>query len=644
MMLRLSHIIVILVWTCSIITAQESTKDTILLKEVMISEKFPQIPGIQKESISQQVLQQNQLNGISDAIKSLPGLQVRSYGPGSLASVYIRGAGASHTRLVWNDMPINSAMTGQSDFSQIPVFFTDNIVLLAGNNSLFSHLSGIGGTISIENRPNWSHPNSLNFNVNAGSFGQYASGLSFSQGGQKFIARTRYMYSQSANDFPYLNNAVLPIEKAFQQNALTYGHSLMQEFFVRNKKTLFSVLAFGNLNEREIPALMTNVSAARHDEVQKDKVVRITGSIERNLKNGQIFFKPGFSYSELQYHLTHFVTGGSITSIDSRSRENSFSSHQGLRWNYKKITLRSGLHVAWHDVKAIELAHQAGYEISRLETGIYTNLEHAISQKFKIVYAVKLDMGGKELLPLAPAIFFSYRPNGEKLPVFFASLGANNKLPSLNDLYYIPGGNPDLKTENSRSAEAGMEDCLFRFLGTCLNVSLTAFHQEITNWIVWQPSQFGYWHPVNIRNARSNGATAGLTWEKEWKDFSVFFDTRYTINRTQAEEEGYLSGQTIYLPEHNLTSQCQFSYKKFKFATDGQYMSARKTALYENTWSPELPPVWIQNISLEKQVEIYKHKLNLGLRLNNVFNEVWQQIVWRPMPGRSFVVSIRFEL
>ncbi len=626
------------------LSAQKSTSDTIVLKEVEIRGHYPTLPGIRKINISETALQENLLNDVSDVVRTLPSLHVRSSGPGSSSLAYIRGAGASHTNVTWNGILLNSPMTGQADLSLVPSLFPDDIMLLAGNNSSFSRSPAIGGTLCIENEPSWKSPNKAGLMLSAGSFGNYSGGIIFSRGNQKVISRLRLYGKMDENRFPYMNNAIIPQEKMIRTDAGMTNGSAQHELFLKKRKTQYSLITWAGIVNREIPALITNVTAAKHIETQNDRFVRICGSAEWNKRTLSLFIKPSFNASELRYKLIHSTTGGSITSSDSRSLEHAIGTHQGIDLRLRRTILRTGNSVSLQEANVTDLKYNSGYDHRQCEAIHYLNIEQPIGRYFRFLGAARAGWAGSGWMPPSPAVHFYYRPLNQNLPVFYVSAGKNYRWPSLNDLYFIPGGNPDLKHEKSISYEAGIEDCIFKIAGSCLNLNLTVFYQEIDDWIIWQPSQYGFWQPFNIRNATSAGYTCSADWVREFTKGKILFSSQYTYNVANARDEAYETGQPVYLPVHNIYTQIAFHYGKWKFTTNAQFMSERKTSLYKNTWSPELEPVWVQNVSAGRSFAIGKTNLNIGLRSENIFNVQWQQIMWRPMPGRSFLITLSFEM
>jgi outer membrane cobalamin receptor len=58
-----------------------------------------------------------------------------------------------------------------------------------------------------------------------------------------------------------------------------------------------------------------------------------------------------------------------------------------------------------------------------------------------------------------------------------------------------------------------------------------------------------------------------------------------------------------------------------------------------------LNPYILSRISLEKEITLKDVSLSLKTRIENLFDQDYQSILWRPMPGRSyhFTAAIKFR-
>ena len=95
-------------------------------------------------------------------------------------------------------------------------------------------------------------------------------------------------------------------------------------------------------------------------------------------------------------------------------------------------------------------------------------------------------------------------------------MSRNFRFPTLNDLYFLPGGNPDLKKEHGISYDGGVSFAVGRGGSYSLHGEATWFDSYIDDWIVWLPTFKGFWTPKkNIKEVHAYGVElkAGVDWQ-----------------------------------------------------------------------------------------------------------------------------------
>ena len=182
-------------------TIAQNTNDTIYIDEITVKEaKHINKTGLTYTKIDSIKLKNNIENDLASILSSSP-IFIKNYGNGSISTASFRGTAASHTQVEWNGININSPMLGQVDFSLIPVFFTDKIELFHGNSSLSHTSGGLGGSVILQNIPDWTNKFNLTAIQEFASFDTYSSFLKIGFGNKKIQSVTRFFYKTSQNDF-----------------------------------------------------------------------------------------------------------------------------------------------------------------------------------------------------------------------------------------------------------------------------------------------------------------------------------------------------------------------------------------------------------------------------------------------------------
>lgn len=104
--------------------------------------------GIQKTVFDETLLHEDVTFSLADMLAHSTPVFIKSYGRGTMATVSLRGTGASHTRVTWNGMRMNSPLFGMMDLSYIPSYFIDGAALYNGASSVGVAGGGLGGAIA----------------------------------------------------------------------------------------------------------------------------------------------------------------------------------------------------------------------------------------------------------------------------------------------------------------------------------------------------------------------------------------------------------------------------------------------------------------------------------------------------------------
>ena len=120
-------------------------------------------------------------------------------------------------------------------------------------------------------------------------------------------------------------------------------------------------------------------------------------------------------------------------------------------------------------------------------------------------------MYGDRWAPLIPAIFTDYVIYNKLNLVAKASISRNYRFPTLNDLYFLPGGNPNLKNESGFTYDAGLSFDFGKSDKFNIKGGVTWFDSRIDNWIIWLPTTKGFFSPRNIKKVHAYGVESNAT-------------------------------------------------------------------------------------------------------------------------------------
>ena len=629
--------------------------------------------GVQKTSFDSIKLKENIALSIADVLTFNSSIFVKNYGRATLSTVAFRGTSASHTQVSWNGMKINNPMLGMTDFSMIPSYFIDDASLLHGTSSVNETGGGLGGSVKLSTVPASADGFGLQYIQGVGSFKTFDEFLRLTYGNAKWQVSTRAVLSSSANDFKYRNHdkkeniydenmniieQYYPVEKN-KSGAFRDFHLLQEVYYNTLKGDRFGLNAWYINSNRELPLLTTDYSDdTEFDNRQREQTFRGIITWDHLRSDWKLSAKGGYIYTWMAYDYKRDVGNGIMADMTrSRSTINTFYGQaEGEYYIGKKWLFTASLSAHQHFVtsKDKNIIRQdgdkaiVGYQKGRIE------LSGAISAKWKpiermgISLVLRDEMYGTTFTPIIPALFIDGVICQKGNIVAKASISRNYRFPSLNDLYFLPGGNPDLKNESGWSYDAGVSFSAGKEGVFTISGSATWFDSYIHDWIIWLPTTKGFFSPKNIKDVHAYGVEIDgkLDWifAREWKlDIGATFSWTPSINNGEPVSiaDQSVGKQLPYVPEYSSSINGRIAWRGWAFTYKWCYYSERYTMSSNDiSLTGKLPTYFMSNIVLEKNLNFKWADLSLKGAVNNLFNEEYLSVLSRPMPGINFEIFI----
>ena len=215
------------------------------------------------------------------------------------------------------------------------------------------------------------------------------------------------------------------------------------------------------------------------------------------------------------------------------------------------------------------------------------------------------------------------------------------RLPTLNDLYWNPGGNPNLKPEEGYTYEGSIEIKIptRNFL---LESEMTYFDKNIHNWIYWVPGPGGNPSPINLLKVYSRGTETSsfISYKYDKLKCKIGFNSAYVLStstESNLENDASVNKQLIYTPRYNYGGSFSFSLDKFNFSYYHNYIGYRFTTSDNTSW---LKPYQYANLKVGYGYGFQKLNVSVAFHVNNLYNSSYVVIAQRPMPLRNYEVSL----
>lgn len=631
--------------------------------------------GVQKTVLDTFQLRENVINSFADVLAQSSSIYVKSYGRATLATASFRGTAPSHTQVSWNGMQINSPMLGMVDFSLIPSFFIDDAQLYHGASSVGVTGGGLGGAVTLGTKPLLEQGAGLRLIQGVSSFNTWDEYLRFTYGSKKWHSSTRVYYASSDNDFKYTNinkwdytldeeNHIIGRKRPVERNKngdFKDLHIMQELYYTGDRGSRWGLSAWYMDSKRGVPMLNVdwreeNDSKSRQDE----KTFRGVLSWDRSLGSAALSAKAGYTYTDLFYHWLRGLGNGEYAeAIRSQSYvHTAFGSfgaeyYLGDKWIFSgDVSLHQHLVNSLNKPNAPEFKDNEvlGYDKGRFQASAFVSARYKPTERLGLAVNLRGEMYGDEFTPLIPAGFFEYLVSKKGAVYLKASVARNYRYPTLNDLYFQPGGNPDLKSEHGLTYDAGFEFTLKNGGELTFKGEGTYFDSYINDWILWLPTQFGWWTPMNVKKVHSYGVELKGNLSAKLGDRTFLslignYSLTNAINRGDPQSWGdeAVGKQLVYIPKHSASVTGRLAFRSWQFVYKWNYYSERfTTSSNEITKTGRVAPYFMSDISLEKSFTLEWAQINLKATVNNLFNEEYESVLSRPMPGRNFGFFIEF--
>ena len=426
-----------------------------------------------------------------ELLQKQPGVEISSNGgPGSLASVYLRGSNANQTIVLVDGVRINSITAGTTYFGNIPISQIDRIEILRGPASALYGQDAVGGVIQIFTKKIEGQPR-FNAALGYGGYNTKTAEAGFG-GSYQGLHYSLNVSSNETNGFSALRvKSDARQDKDGYRNVSANGtisyninerNTVGIRFFDSNGKLDYdSSLTFNNINKSQQSSFSL---------FSKNQINSIWTS-------DLIFSKGVDKYQDKSYIDPNIYGGDYWTNSYIKSTQNQYSWQNNFKFDSGTFTLA-------YDRLEQELKTNEPYQGKNRESngyyiGYLLNVEsHSIQTNLRLEDNTQYGKNTTGYLG------YGYQIN-EKWRVA-TSYGTAFKAPTFNDVYAPLGWGADqnIKPEESRNVEASL-----RYSNDISKASVTIYKNNINDLIL--STGFPSYQMGNIGKAELKGLTVAAS-------------------------------------------------------------------------------------------------------------------------------------
>ncbi len=597
--------------------------------EVQSDEKLKLFsPGQKTINLEKQQLQIYERQSIVQLLYQQTPVFIKSYGINGLATLNFRGSSAAQSQVLWNGVPIHNAALGMADVSLLPVSAVDQVTILYGGSASLFGSGNVGGVLLLENdAPVYDSARSLRTKLSAGmgSFGQYQAGLKMSWTEKKWYLSGNFFGQQAQNNFPYFHRDGQL--RAMDHSRLQGGGAQLNMGYRPNAKNEFRLSLWGQQYFRQIPPAIFESSSVKE---QDDRSARVLAQWEHRARATVWYLKSAYMQDLMAYR-------DSAVRMDARNRSGHYYQELGLR---RKLLGRADLNL-FVPIQWLWLERKDGSLRSQTRIAFAGALRYPLfADRMTVAASFRAERAGNSEM-LLPGFNLAYR----LMPwlELKGNIQRTFRAPSLNEWYYQPGGNEQLRPEHGWAEEMGYvvrvkTSSRFRFTH-----ETTLFNRDIKDWTLW----FGgaIWTPHNIAEVQSRGVEVSgkALWKTgvfDWHLNGAASWIRAATKASHVPNDGSIGMQIPYTPYWQWQANGGLSIRSLYLNYNHVYTGYRFLTTDESQLLPAFHTGNIQAMCRFVRLDV---SFQLMAQINNIFGQRYEVVAGRPMPGRNWILGFGLD-
>ncbi|GGG59422.1 TonB-dependent receptor plug domain-containing protein [Bizionia arctica] len=550
-------------------------------------------------------------SSLTQLLNNNASIYFKENGFGMVSSPSFRGTTAQQTAVIWNGININSQFNGQTDFNTINIRNFDNITVRSGGGSVLYGSGAIGGTIHLNNDLIFNAGLENSLYVGYGSFNTWDVGYNGSMSSENFSVEVGLSRTSSSNNYPYVDSEKTNLNGEFR-NA-TFSANIGYKI---NDKNVLKLYSYVFDSERHFSLIFPSETPTKYQDFNTRALLEWQGfygkfistlrvaNITEKYKYFSNIDKNTFSFGEATSYIGKYQLDYQI---------------------FKKANVQGVLDINYTNGEGSDIA-----ENNRTISG-FSLLYKQTFKKFLFEGSLRKEITTNYESPLLYSLGLQYRIT----PFYTVNINGskNFRIPTYNDLFWFGSGNLDLNPETANQYELGNELEFNKF-----SFSVVGFYNDIENMIRWLPSG-SVWKPVNTDHVISYGVEAELQVEQQFQSHILTLSGTYAYTVSENQET---KKQLIYVPYNKATAILNYQYKRLSAYYQTIYVGEVFT-LSDNNPKYVLDPYLLSNVGVEYALG-KNFQYTFGAQVNNIFNENYQSVADRYMPGvnYNFYINLNF--
>lgn len=601
------------------------------------------------------------ITDISDAMRRMPGVNLRDYGgAGGLKTVSVRGLGSEHTAVVYDGVTLSDCQSGQIDLARYSIDNVKGLTLFSGDNDDIFIPARAAASSSSLYISSFTAPTGdedefhLKAQMKTGSFGYYNPYLRISDGngkGLSFSSNVEYIHSENDYPFTLVNGNLVTREKRENSRMNSWTGELNGRWRINGASSLVGKVYYYD-NSRDLPG----------------QVIYYVNESEEHLRErnffGQLQYRGKLSskFSLLATGKFNWATSR-YTDVNGKYPGGKLDNYYIQRETYFTgallYTPMAGLSIdysadwAWNNLSSNLKSDIRPYRNTILQSLAMKYNFWRISAMARALYSIyfndaKDGDAGKDRYKLSPSVSVSMQP-AEDLGLFVRASYKNIfRMPTFNEAYFDNLGSINLDPESTDQLNVGItfQAPSLPWMSD-LTLTCDGYINHVKNKIVAIPYNLFLWKMENLGKVRVYGLDVSLSSSFELtRNHTLMLSGSYSYQRAQPRTDPNTvewMKQVAYIPLNSGSASVSWLNPWVNVALHGTGCSARYTT-NQNFPETRISGYFDTGISLFRSFKIKKNSLEIKADILNIFDKQYEIVARYPMPGRSWKLTAEFEI
>ena len=595
---------------------------------------------------------------MADALHRLPGITLRDYGgAGGMKTVSVRGFSAKHTGVSYDGVMISECQSGEIDLSRYSLDNVEHLMLTVGDNDDIFIPARQASTPAVLHIQTLRMPDNdlkpyLTTQMKAGSFGYVSPFVRYHQNiterfGIGFVGE----YTYAENDYPYdIKNGTVIQHDRRTHNRMNQGHAELDFIYHINKVNTLTGKLYYYDNDRQLPGQVhyyTNVSGE---------------SLRDRNAFGQLLYQTRWSDQlSMKVHAKYNWNASVCKDVLAPNAANDAS-----YWQREYYASAALLYVP---TECLAFDYSADYSYNNLNGSSWRTIvgkpyRHTVLQSAtakyhtrhltltgRLLYSLYLNdntegASARNMRRLSPSVSLSYKVLSDHDLFVRASYKNIFRSPTFNENYYFHYGSSDLLPESTDQLNLGAT-YQYHTSAFTLQTSLDGYYNWVKDMIVAVPFNMFVWTCINVGKVRVLGAEATARADYAINDqHHILLTGNYSYQQAEDrtnDQSPYYGNQIAYIPRHTGSVSVGWENPWVSLSLHGSGVSSRwaNNQHYDDT---RIDGYWDTGLTAWHTFHWGNQSLEARVDLKNIFDRQYEIVRFYPMPGRSWQLSVKYQL